>query len=215
MMTTSTIRVLLADDHPLVMKGFAMALADYGIAVIGQAVSPDEAYLMHEELKPDVTILDIRFAKSETGLDVARKILKNHVDAKIMFLSQFDQDNLIKEAYRIGGYAFITKNCDPELLATAVRRAHEGEKFFMPEVAERLARLSIEGDTSPQSQLTDREIEIFTLMAKGLTNQEIADQLNLSAKTISNTSQAIKEKLGIHRAADITRLAVKFALLEP
>lgn len=209
------IHVLLADDHPVVMRGFAMALADYGIEAVGQASTPEEAFNQYQELSPDVLLLDIRFGEKLTGLDVAKKVLKKFPDAKIVFLSQFDQDNLIKETYKMGARAFITKNCDPEILATAVKRAHAGENYFLPQVAERLANLAIQGDGSPQSQLEKREVEVFTLMAQGLTNVEIAEKLDLSSKTISNVSQTVKEKLGIHRAADITKLAVKYGLIEP
>jgi DNA-binding NarL/FixJ family response regulator len=150
-----------------------------------------------------------------TGLDVAKQILAQTPSAAIVFLSQFDQDSLIKETYRLGGRAFMTKDCDPADLAAAVRRAHDGELYFLPHIAERLANLSVRGDASPQSQLDERALEIFTLMAEGLTNAEIAEKLDVSTKTISNISQAVKEKLGVHRPAYITRLAVKHGLIEP
>ena len=210
-----SIRVVLADDHPIVMKGFAMSLEGFGMDVVGQAKTPSEAAEMYEALKPDVMILDIRFGEELTGLDAAQNILKQFPGAKIVFLSQFDQDSLIKETYRLGARAFVTKDCDPAELATAVRRAHEGELYFMPQIAERLANLSVRGDVSPQSQLDSRGLEIFKLMAEGLTNAEIAEKLNLSTKTISNISQSVKEKLGVHRPAYITKLAVKHGLIEP
>ena len=95
-----------------------------------------------------------------------------------------------------------------------MRRASTGELYFMPPIAERLANLSVRGDASPQASLDERELDIFTSMAEGLTNVEIAEKLNLSAKTISNVSQTIKEKLGIHRPALITKLAVKHGLID-
>lgn len=211
----NSIRVLLADDHPIVMTGFAMSLSSLGMDVVGQAKTPDEASVMYAELKPDVLVLDIRFGTELTGLDAARGILAQFPAARIVFLSQFDQDSLIKETYRIGARAFVTKDCDPADLATAVRHAHADKLYFLPQIAERLANLSVRGDVSPQSQLDPRGLEIFKLMAEGLTNAEIAEKLNLSAKTISNISQAVKEKLGVHRQAYITRLAVKHGLIEP
>ncbi|MFA9217300.1 MAG: response regulator [Sphingomonadaceae bacterium] len=211
----AAIRVMLADDHPIVMTGFAMSLAGQGMDVVGQARTPQEALQMYAALQPDVLVLDIRFGEEMTGLDVARQLLAQAPSAKIIFLSQFDQDSLIKETYRIGGRAFITKDCDPADLAAAVRRAQQGELYFPPQIAERLANLSVRGDTSPQSQLDERALEIFTLMAEGLTNAEIAEKLEVSSKTISNISQAVKEKLGVHRPALITRLAVKHGLIEP
>ena len=124
------IRVLLADDHPIVMTGFAMSLGNLGIHVLGQAKTPQEASELYAALKPDVAILDIRFGAELTGLDAAREILTQFPDAKIIFLSQFDQDALIKEAYRLGAKAFVTKDCDPADLASAVQRAHQGGVVF-------------------------------------------------------------------------------------
>lgn len=209
------VKVLVGDDHPIVMTAVAMSLASYGIEVIGEAKTPGDVIRMYSELAPDVLVLDIKFGERKTGLDAAKEILQKHPDAKIVFLSQIDQDSLIKESYKLGGHAFITKDCDPEDLATAVTRAKEGQLYFLPHIAERLANLSVRGDDSPQSLLEEREVEIFKLMAQGLTNVEIADKLGLSAKTISNTSQTIKEKLGMHRPAEITRLAVRHGLIEP
>ncbi len=217
-MTTQSkeqIKVLLADDHPIVMTGFAMSLQSEGMNVLAQARTPQEAIAQYAALQPDVLVLDIRFGAELTGLDAARQILLEFPDANIAFLSQFDQDALIKETYRLGARAFVTKDCDPADLALAIRRASQGELYFLPSIAERLANLSVRGDSSPQSQLDERELEVFTLMAEGLTNIEIAEKLDLSAKTISNVSQTIKEKLGIHRPALITRLAVKHGLIEP
>ena len=209
------IRVMLADDHPIVMTGFAMSLEGQGLDVVAQARTPEEAVAQYREHKPDVAVLDLRFGEQLTGLDAAKQILAHAPDAAIVFLSQFDQDSLIKETYRLGGRAFMTKDCDPADLAAAVRRAHDGELYFLPHIAERLANLSVRGDASPQSQLDERALEIFTLMAEGLTNAEIAEKLDVSTKTISNISQAVKEKLGVHRPAYITRLAVKHGLIEP
>jgi two-component system invasion response regulator UvrY len=209
------IRVMLADDHPIVMTGFAMSLAAAGMEVVGQARTPSEAAVMYAEHKPDVVVLDIRFGTELTGLDAAQAILEADPHAKVVFLSQFDQDSLIKETYRLGAHAFVTKDCDPADLATAVRQAHQGKLYFLPQIAERLASLAVRGDVSPQSQLDERGLEIFKLMAEGLTNAEIAEKLNLSTKTISNVSQSVKEKLGVHRQAYITKLAVKHGLIEP
>ncbi|MBC3829884.1 response regulator transcription factor [Undibacterium amnicola] len=209
------IRVLLADDHPIVMTGFAMSLAGEGMEVVGQAKTPQEAVEQFLALQPQVVVLDIRFGAELTGLDAAKHILEKQPAAQIVFLSQFDQDALIKETYRLGAKAFVTKDCDPADLAIAVRRAAQGELYFMPSIAERLANLSVRGDASPQTLLDERSLEIFKLMAEGLTNVEIAEKLDLSQKTISNISQSVKEKLGIHRPALITKLAMKHGLIEP
>jgi DNA-binding NarL/FixJ family response regulator len=207
------ITVLLADDHPIVMTGFSMALSDFGFKVVGEAKTPEEAIKMYSALLPDVLVLDIRFGEKLTGLDTAKEILQAHPNAKIIFLSQFDQDSLIKETYKIGARAFVTKDCSSADLSIAIKRAHKGELYFLPHIAERLANLSVVGDHSPRSLLNERELEVFILMAKGLTNIEIAEKLTLSPKTISNISQAVKDRLGISRAAEITHLALKHELI--
>ena len=209
------IRVMLADDHPIVMTGFAMSLEAAGMQVVGQAKTPNEATALYAAERPDVAVLDMRFGTELTGLDAAQTILKNDPQAKIVFLSQFDQDSLIKETYRIGAHAFVTKDCDPADLATAVRYAREGKLYFLPQIAARLASMAVRGEVTPQSQLDERGLEIFKLMAEGMTNAEIAEKLDLSTKTISNISQSIKEMLGVHRQASITLLAVKHGLIEP
>jgi DNA-binding NarL/FixJ family response regulator len=164
-------------------------------------------------LSPDILVLDIKFGSHLSGLDAARNVLTQFPDAKIVFLSQFDQDQFIKKAYKLGARAFITKTCTAKELANALKKVYEGDIYFLPQVAERLAALTI-SDPSPQSLLDSREVEIFTMMAEGLTNVEIAEKMGISAKTVSNVSQSIKEKLGIHRQADITLLAVKHGLVE-
>ncbi|MET3117885.1 two-component system invasion response regulator UvrY [Undibacterium sp. GrIS 1.8] len=210
----TSIRVVLADDHPIVMTGFAMSLQGQGIEVVAQAKTPAEAIQQFGDLQPDVLILDIRFGEHLSGFDVAKTILQNTASAQIIFLSQFDQDSFIKEAYRLGGKAFVTKDCDPADLAQAVRKAYAGELYFLPSIAERLANLSVRGDVSPQSMLDSRSLDIFTLLAEGLTNAEIAEKLDISTKTVSNTSQIIKEKLGVQRQAEMTKLALKHGLIQ-
>lgn len=211
---TRIIKVLLADDHPIVMSGCKAALMDFGIETLGQARTPAEAVRMFAELAPDVLVLDVKFGVAQTGFDAAKEILNINPKAKIVFWSQCDQDSVIKEAYKIGGHAYVTKVADPEALAAAIKQASAGILYFSPAIAERLAKLSVRGDNSPQKVLDERELSVFRLMAKGLTNHEIAAELRFAARTISTVSQNIKDKLGIHRAADITLMAVRHAVIE-
>jgi len=209
------IKVLLADDHPIVMNGFSIALDEYEVNIVGMAKTPEEAIKIYSTCLPDVAILDIRFGEKKSGFDAAKEILQKYPKAKIIFLSQFDEDNLIKEAYKMGAKAYLTKDCQPDELATAVQRADQGATYFLPQIAERLANLSVREDNTPQSQLDKRELEIFILLARGRTIAEIAEELNLSLKTISNISHTIKQKLNITRPADLTRLAIKHDYIEP
>lgn len=208
-----TIRVLLADDHPIMLMGFATSLSSHGISVVGQATEPEDVLKQYKALLPDILVLDIKFGSHLTGLDTAKNLLNKHPEAKIVFLSQFDQDQFIKKTYQLGARAFITKTCTPKDLATALKRVFQGEVYFPPQIAERLASLTIR-DSSPQSLLDEKEIEIFIMLAQGLAQAEIAEKLNVSQKTVSNANVSIKKKLSIDRQADITLLAVKHGLVD-
>lgn len=213
--TRPAIRVLLADDHPIVMSGFALSLQSKGIEVVGEVTTPKDAVEFFGKLQPDVLLMDLRFGEKLTGLDAAKTILENYPEANILFLSQFDQDALIKQTYSLGGRGFLTKDISASDLAQAVTEASNGETYFLARIAKRLANLSVKGDQSPGAVLDSREFEIFLLTAKGRTTQEIAEQLGLSQKTISNVTHSLKEKLGTNRIADLTLLAVKHGYIEP
>jgi two-component system, NarL family, invasion response regulator UvrY len=211
----SAIRVLVADDHPLIIEGVSAALHRLGLKVVGKAETADTVISEFERAKPDVAVLDVRFGPGPTGLDVAKELLSAYPDARVVFYSQFDQDEVVREAYRLGGTAFITKNTPPDVLAHAIREASAGKTFFLPALAERLALLGVRGDASPRGKLDQRELDVFLLLAEGLTNNEIADRMNLSSKTIGVVAQSVKDKLGVQRGADLTRLAMRHGMLEP
>jgi len=212
----SAIRVMIADDHPLIVEGLTSVLGRHHLQVVGAASEAAAVVETFAKVQPDVLVLDLRFGDGGIGgLDVLQALLARFADARVVIYTQFDQDAVVREAYKRGARAFVTKSADPADLAQTITRVHQGETVFLPEIATRLALLSVRGDESPLAKLQPREIEVFKLMAQGLTNVEIAERLSLSPKTISTTSQAIKDHLGIHRPADITLLAVKCGLIEP
>lgn len=208
------INVMIADDHPLIVEGLATALHGFGLKVTARASEGRAVADVFRAAAPDVLVLDLRFADGATGLDAARDLLEEMPNARIVIYSQFDQDAVLREAYELGVMAFVTKDANPQLLIDAIHCAHGGKPYFMPHIAERLALLSVRGGDSPVGKLAPRELEVFRLMAEGRTNVEIAELMGLSPKTISTTSQGIKEHLGVHRAADITLLAVRHGLID-
>jgi two-component system invasion response regulator UvrY len=209
------IRVLIADDHPLIIEGLTTALGRYDIDVVASAQSTAEVLPAYKRCEPEVVVLDVRFGETATGLDVLRSLLAAHRDARVVIYSQFDQDEIVSDAYRSGAKAFVTKAKPPSVVADAVRQVSEGKTWFLPEIAERLALLGLKGNDSPKFKLDPRELEVFRLIALGKTNVEVSQLMGLSPKTISTTSQSIKEKLGIHRSADMARLALKHNLIDP
>jgi two-component system, NarL family, invasion response regulator UvrY len=212
----SQIHVMIADDHPLIVEGLTSLLARHKLEVVGSACEAAAVVDTFAALRPDVLVLDLRFGDGGIGgLDVLKDLLARFADARVVIYTQFDQDAVVREAYKRGAKAFVTKSTAPTQLAETIAKVHLGETVFLPDIANRLAMLSVRGDDSPLTGLQPREVEVFKLMAQGLTNVEIAERLGLSPKTISTTSQAIKDHLGMHRAADITLLAVKYGLIAP
>jgi two-component system invasion response regulator UvrY len=211
----ATIKVLLADDHPLILEGLRAALTKRGMKVVGEVETADEVIGRFQQARPDVLVLDLRFGPGPNGLDVARQLLEEQADARIVFYSQFDQDEVIRDAYRLGASAFVTKNQPPDVLAQAITDAARGKTYFIPAIAERLALLGVRGDDSPRARLDAREAEVFVQLANGFTNNEIAERMSLSAKTIGVIAQAIRDKLGVHRNAEMTRLAVRYGMIDP
>lgn len=207
--------MLLADDHPLILEGLRTVLTKQGMKVVGEVMAVGDIVPRIKQLRPDVAVLDVRFGPGPTGLDVARDLLSQQPGARVVFYSQFDQDEVIRDAYRLGGAAFVTKNQPPEVLFEAITAAAQGRTFFPPAIAERLAVLGLHGDDSPRARLDPRELEVFLHLANGLNNNEIAERMGLSSKTIGMVGQTVREKLGVQRAADLTRLAVRHGMIEP
>ncbi len=208
------ITVLLADDHPLLRAGFSMTLKnDENIEVVGEADNAMNACNLYSELLPDVVVMDILFADDMTGLDAIKQILECHPLANIVVLTQHDQEAIIRESYQAGAKGFITKDSDPDQLFEAIYTAAKGEVFFLPEIANRLAMMTACGEKGVLEELTERERDVFRLIALGLTNTEIVTRLNVSPKTVSNASHSLKEKLGTNRAADIARMAIRLGVI--
>ncbi len=207
------IKVALADDHTMLLEGMRSILEQHGMSVVAETLEAAKVVDMVRKSGADVLVLDIRFGGAETGLDIAQELLAVMPHARVVFYSQFDQIELIRRAYRVGGAGFVAKNAGAPALIEAIKTAYEGKTYYTPDVAMKLANMAVHGDDSPATKLTARELQVFRLMANGSTNVEMAERLGLSPKTISNESQSIKDKLGIHRPVDIARMALKYNLI--
>lgn len=212
---TEPLRVLLADENPIFATGCALTLARYGIEVIGEVKAPANIIASYDRLQPEVVLIDASLGGKQNGLEAAKNMLLMRPDVKIVVLGVDGQAAACREAYRIGACAFVSKDRDPADLAQAINRARAGTLFFMPHVAEHLANAKVRGDDCPHELLDGREFEIFRLIALGRTNVEMASLLSLSLKTISNYSMSIKAKLRTERIAELTRIAVRYGVIEP
>ena len=209
------IKVLIADDHPLIIEGLTLSLRKRGIDVAGHASATEDVLSRYRECKPDVVVMDVGFGQTSTGLDAARELVSFDPEARVVFYTQYDQDEIVREAYRLGGRGFVPKVQPTDLLADVIGQVQQGKIHFLPEIAERLALMGVRGgDESPRAKLDARELDVFRRLAQGQTIEEIAGDLSLSRKTISLVVQAVKDKMGVQRSADITRLAIRHHIIE-
>ena len=217
------IRVLLADDQPLVRAGLSMLLsAVTDIEVVGEAVNGDEAAALAHELVPDVVLMDIRMPGTN-GLQATQRILSSPdlPAVRVVMLTTFDVDEYIFEALEMGASGFLLKDAEPEEIVRAIRAAASGDAVLSPGVAKRLisdyARRPRrrEAPTGALDALTDREREVMTLVARGLSNEEIAKRLFLSPLTAKTYVSRILAKLDARDRAQLVVLAYELGLVEP
>ena len=196
-----TIRVLIADDHPLFregMRGRLDRVAD--VTVVGEAASGDEAVELARELSPHVVLMDIKMP-GLNGIEATREILRANSRVGVLMLTMFEDDDSVFAAMRAGAKGYLLKDSGGEGVVHAIRAVTSGEAVFGPGVAERIIGFfSVSRSVAPQRafpELTEREEEILSLVAQGKSNQEIARQLFVSLKTIRNHVSNILVKLQV------------------
>lgn len=208
-------RVLVVDDDRLVCESLKIILQAHGdVEVVGTGYSGHEAVALYAQLKPDVLLMDIRM-EGMTGLEACRQVLSQFPDARVLFLTTFLDDEYIVQALRLGAKGYILKQ-DFESIIPALKAVHTGQSVFGDAIVTKLPKLlqgiqSDEGDEKAIAArlsahgINDRERDIIELVARGLSNREIAERLYLSEGTVRNYISVILEKLGLR---DRTQLAV-------
>ena len=203
------IRVLLADDHPLVRRGFRRMLEDDpSIEVVGEAGDGDEAVRLAAELQPQVVVMDCAMPRS-SGLAATRQILAASPHIAILMLSMHAEGTLVRQALDAGARGFILKSALDLDLAAAVRNVAAGQQVLDPHLAE--------GDTLKGEQrdaLSPRELEVLQLICRGRSNREIAAELSLSVNTIAVHRANIMNALGIHKTAELVVYAIRHGLVQ-
>lgn len=210
------IRVLLADDHALVREGLRYVLdADPGIAVIGEAANGREAVRIAEREHPDVVLLDISMPE-ESGLKAAERLRSLMPTCRILLLSMHDEGEYVREGMRIGTHGYLLKDAAGDELRAAIHAVHAGGTFFSPAVVRRLSSQEVPEPTPAArqlDQLTPRERDVLTGVARGLTNKAIGAELGISRRTVEAHRESLMRKLGIHSVAGLTRLAIEAELV--
>ena len=214
------IRVLLADDQVLVRTGFRMILGtEDGLTVVGEAVDGRQAIALARELRPDVVLMDVQMPNLD-GLAATREVVAEG-SARVVILTTFDRDEYLFDALRAGASGFLLKNASPEDLIEAVKVVARGDALLAPEVTRRVldtfARRPAAAHPRPASlgQLTDRELEVLQLIARGHSNAEIAAALFLGEATVKTHVSRVLMKLGVRDRVQAVVFAYENGVVAP
>lgn len=210
---TPPIRVMLVDDHAIVREGYrALLQKQPHLSVIADAHDGQAAYLNYKTFRPDVVVMDITMP-GQSGLEAISRICQYDSQARILVFSMHQNPSYAIQATRAGALGYITKSSDPALLIRAIVEVYENKVSLSPDIAQALALEKLGHEQTRLDDLTVREFEILRLLLEANSNQEIADTLNISPKTVSNAHYIIKRKLDVNSDIELTRLAIRMKLL--
>jgi DNA-binding NarL/FixJ family response regulator len=207
-MSDAKIRVLLADDHSLVRRGFRRMLEDdEAIEVVGEAANGEEAIAMTNALRPAVVVMDVAMPGTN-GLTATKTIVAKHPGVAVLMLSMHSEETLVRQALDNGARGYVLKNALDLDLAAAVRKVAAGETVLDPNVNRPAA---LKGERA--QALTPRELEVLQLICSGMSNREIAGKLGLSINTIAVHRANIMNALGVHKTAELVVYAITNGLV--
>jgi len=216
-MSSAPIRVLLADDHAVVRQGIRQFLEDSGgITVLAEAADGEEALRMIRQHLPDVAVLDIQMPRA-SGIDVARAIRAERLPVGVLILTAFDDEPYIRAVLQAGANGFVLKTADAGDIVEAVRDVHEGKSVLDPSIARRLmTQLARSEDARlPMESLTERELDVLRLTARGFTNKAIGAQLSISDRTVQGHLAKIYGKLHAASRTEAVMRAVTLGWIPP
>jgi DNA-binding NarL/FixJ family response regulator len=231
--SSTTIRVLLADDHDILRQGLKMLLSmQQEMQVVGEARTGREAVVMAQELMPDVVVMDITMPDMD-GLEACQLIRSQQPATQVLMLTMHESEEYFLHALRMGAAGYLVKKAAPSDLQMAINSIAQGGAFLYPGLAKALIRSYVASPASATQALHDqeslstlsltqalriltpREVEVLRLVAEGRTNQEIADQLTLSIKTVQTHRANVMEKLELRDITHLVRFAVHYGLIAP
>jgi DNA-binding NarL/FixJ family response regulator len=219
MTTPLKTHILIADDHPIVLRGLRMVLdAQPDLEVVAEATDGDQAVERAVSDEVDLAILDISMPR-KTGLQAAREITHRKPEVRVLMLSMHDNEQYLFEAIRAGASGYVLKSAVDRDLVEACRAAMRGEPFLYPGAVRALMREYLDraraGEALHKDLLTPREEEIVKLVAEAHTNEEIGEMLFISKKTVERHRANILEKLGMRDRVELTRYAIRRGLVQP
>lgn len=211
--------IVLADDHHIVRRGLrALLESEPDLKVVGEAGDGLQAEELVVRLKPDVLVLDMMMP-GQNGQEVARKVVHESPDTRIVILSMYDKEAYVLDALSAGASAYVLKGSASDELVRAIREVLVGHRYLSPPLSERAvdayAQKAVAGAIDPYEKLTAREKEILHMTAEGLTNMEIASRLVVSPRTAETHRTNMMRKLGLSNRAELIRYAIKRGIVPP
>lgn len=212
---TPRIKVLIADDHPIVREGLATVLSQEGdLEVVGQASNGIEAVSLATQLHPDVILMDLQMPGMD-GVEAIEKIKERSPDIGIIVLTTYATDDYIFRAIEAGSRAYLLKDAPPAEVLKAIRSVHKGESLIEPKVASRLLDRFSELSRSPAAEtISRREVEVLRLIAEGSQNKEIANSLSIGESTVKTHVIHILNKLGVKGRTEAVAEAVRRGIIK-
>jgi two-component system response regulator NreC len=208
----SPVRVVIADDHPVVRSGLRSLLeAEPDFDVVAEAGDAASAERHVRGQKPDVLVIDVSMPGG-TGIEAIPRIRANAPDTRIVVLTMRDDPNLARQAIQAGAMGYVLKDSATAELVLAVRRAAQGERYLNPQLG---AQLAVEPPRAGPAELSARELEVLRLLALGHTNPEIGESLFISTRTVEAHRARINQKLGLSTRAELVRFALEHRLIQP
>lgn len=206
-----TIRLLIADDHAIVREGLrALIATEPGLELVAEAADGVEAVSKVHALKPDVILLDMMMPRKD-GLGAIEEIMKDQPNARILVLTSFAEDDKVFPAIKAGALGYLLKDSSPQELLQAIRNVHQGEASLHPTIARKLMRELNQPPSLPPTTdpLTEREVDVLRLVAQGLSNDDIAEQLVVSERTVRTHVSHILDKLHLANRTQMALYAVR------
>jgi DNA-binding NarL/FixJ family response regulator len=207
----SSTKVLIVDDHPVVLSGCRSLFAGDPSVKIEEASDAKSGHRAFIQKKPDVTVIDINLP-DVSGFELMRRIRKDDPAARIIMFSMNYDPAFVVRAVELGAQGYVSKGDDPRVLVKAVRKVAAGDNFISPQLAEAVTFSGAAIKANPASQMTARELEILRLLGRGDKIVEVADALGISYKTVANTTSLLKQKLAAKNHSDLIRIAVEMGL---
>ena len=213
------IRLLLVDDHEVVRTGLRMLLESRpDMQIIGEAANGEQAIEMTQALKPDVVVMDITLPDI-SGIETTRRIKERFPDVAVVALTIHEDEQYFFEMLQAGASGYVPKRAAPEDLVTAIRAASVDEIYIYPSLAKALVADFLGRPNQPGAEtvdgLTTREQEVLSLLAEGLSNEEIGDQLSISKHTVARHRENLMRKLELHSRSELVKYAIRKGLISP